>query len=64
MGEMVIMTMGDDHDIDYGYVREVAWSFCISFWAHPRKWRAAVFEDGVEQYSEAAREFDVVAGMA
>ena len=64
MGEMVVMTVGNDHDIDHRYVGKMAGSFCVSLWAHPSKWRAAVFEDRVEQYSEATRKFDIVAGMA
>jgi len=48
MGKMVVVTVANDYDVDHGYVREVAGSFCVSFRAHPGKWRAAVFEDGIE----------------
>lgn len=64
VGEMVVMAMRDDYDIDHRYVGKMAGSFCVSLRAQPSKWRAAIFENRVEQYSEATRKFDVVAGMA
>lgn len=45
---MVVVTVADHYDVHDGYVGEVAWNFCISFWAHPREGRAAVLEDGIE----------------
>ena len=64
VGEMVIVAVADDDYVDLGYVGQMTGSFCVSFWAHPANGRASVFEDRVEQYSETAGEFDVVAGMA
>ncbi len=64
MGEMVVVAMTDHDNIYCGYVGEMTGSFCISFRAQPRKGRATVFEDWIEQYAETAREFDIVTGMS
>jgi hypothetical protein len=60
---MVIMAVAYYHNIDYRYVSELARSFGVSFWAHPRKWRTAVFEDRIKENSETIGKFDVVASM-
>jgi hypothetical protein len=54
-----------DHDhVDEGDFGDFTWSFCVSLGAEPGEWRAAVFEDGVEEYAQATWEFDVEAGVA
>lgn len=60
---MVVVAVADNDHVDCGYVGEVAGSFCVSFWAHPGKWRASIFEYRVEQHSETTRELNIVTGM-
>jgi hypothetical protein len=48
MGEMVVMAMADNNKVDLWYPLDVNWLFCISFWSHPREWRAPLFENGIK----------------
>jgi hypothetical protein len=34
MAKVVVMAVADNNHVDYGYVRKMTWSFCISLWAH------------------------------
>lgn len=61
---MVVMAVAYNHNIDYRDVSKLAGSLGVSFWAHPRKWRTAVFEDRIKEDSEAIGKFNVVASMS
>ena len=64
VGEVVVVVMGYDNGIDYGYVGDVAGRRGVALWAQPGEGGAAVFENRVEQDAETAGEFNQIAGVA
>lgn len=57
------MGVTDDNSIDNGDVLDVARFGSVSLRAHEAKWRASIFEYGIEKDSQTRRVFDIVAGM-
>jgi hypothetical protein len=64
MAHVVIMAMADHHSVDVRNILNLARHVCVSFRSKEADWTTPGREDGIEQNSEAAREFDVIAGMA
>ena len=62
--EVVVVAVGYHHQVNHGYVFNVAGDLGVAFWAHEGEWAATFFEDGVEEDAQAAGKFNVVAGMA
>lgn len=48
MGEMVVVTVTDYYYVDYGYVGEMAGSFCVSFGTYPCERRAAILKNWIK----------------
>lgn len=54
------MAVTDSYDIYNWQIFYVTGDFRISFWAHKAEWTASVFENRIEQYTQASRELDIV----
>jgi len=54
----------DDHGVDCRDVLDLAGHFSVAFRTEPTEGGAAVCKDWIEEYTQARREFDVVACMA
>jgi hypothetical protein len=63
VGEMIVVAMADNNNVDFWYPLDINWLLCISFWPHPREWRASLFKDGIKEDAEATRELRIVTGM-
>lgn len=60
---MIVVIVRDNDSIDDGDILNLAGYFRVSLRAQPRKWRTTRRENRIEQYSETAREFHVVASV-
>ena len=61
---MVVMAVANDYGVNDGNFSNVAWFGGVSLGSQESKRRAAVLENGIEQYAETRGKLDVVASMA
>lgn len=64
MREMVVMVVRNDDRIDVRDILNLTRHVCISLGTHEAERRASLREDGIEEDSQTAREFDIEASMS
>ena len=58
------MAVAYDNGIYHWKILYMTWYFGVSFRPHKAKWTTPLLEYGVKENAQAAREFDIVTGMA